>query len=924
MQKVKNTLRMVSTRVIFVFAAFAAMVFVSFIFMSDIERKHLLRDVNNAIDNTQAYIEADLMEPETTLGIIAETIRIMILDGDNYDMITKYITDTTNYALANARLMSYVTSIYGVFDVFDGKFHAGIGWTPPDDFVPEDRPWYKMAIAARGRIGVTEPYHNYMHDGICITFTRRIFDEESHPLGVICVDVTLDRIRRYAVDTYVTKGSYGILVDKQFNVLAHPQPSYLGRAIRDMNDGVAIEKDLRDGKRIFERKATDYNGRPSVLFIRQLRNGWYMAVLAYAKGYYQSVTNIGIILSILGLGMALALNIVLLRIAAAKQKADAENRQKSSFLATISHEIRTPMNAILGIAEIQIQNKSLPQETNEALTKIYNSGYSLLGIINDILDLSKIEAGRLELVPVKYELASLIYDTTQLNMMRIGSRMLKFTLHVDPFIPAELIGDELRIKQILNNLLSNAFKYTESGEVSLSISAQYEDMVEDASIMLVLQVRDTGQGMSAEQVKNIFDEYSHFNLEANRMKESTGLGMSITKRLVDMMNGSILVESQLGKGTTFTVSLPQMNAGAVPLGKDTAENLQQFRFNGSSQMKSAQIVRDPMPYGRVLVVDDVETNLYVAKGLLAPYDLAIELVGSGPEAIEKIKLGKVYDIVFMDHMMPEMDGIEATKIIRELGYTNPIIALTANAVAGQAEIFLSSGFDDFVSKPIDIRQLNALLNKLIRDKQPPEVVKAAQKSAMTRRAGDDKAAEAIPQAVDPELAGIFVRDAERVSKTLETIHKKSDAFKDEDIQLFTINIHGIKNALANVHEMDLAEFARKLEKAGRERNVALIATETPVFLEELQAVVEKITPKEENDGDQTIDGDQAFLQEKLLIFRAACVVYDKKAAKDVMSDLKQRSWPRQTKEMLNNLSELLLHSDFEEAANIARDYNSGS
>jgi signal transduction histidine kinase/CheY-like chemotaxis protein/HPt (histidine-containing phosphotransfer) domain-containing protein len=905
---------------VFIFLAFAVMVITSYMYVSHIERDHLVRNANDAITNTQIQIETELLEPEATLGVIAETIRIMIMNGYEKEKVLKYIvTISKNVQSGVDKRKIGIIGCYGFFDVYDGMFMTGNEtWVPPEDFDPKARPWYTAAIEANGDIAITPLYEDLYTNEVSIGFTRRIFDDEGNPLGVVCLAITLERIRDHAINTHVTDDSYGILGDEELHVLAHPHPGFLGRSLRDMNDGEAIADILSRGETISERRATDYTGNQSVLFARSLENGWVMAVIAYAKQYYQSVTNIAILLSALGLLMALILNAALIRLAAAKNKSDSESRQKSNFLATMSHEIRTPMNAILGITEIQMQNKSIPKEASEALSKIYHSGYSLLGIINDILDLSKIEAGKLELLPIKYDVASLIYDTTQLNIMRIGSKPIKFDLYVDPFTPTELLGDELRIKQVLNNLLSNAFKYTEKGEVMLSISAEYEDREKAPYVSLTFYVRDTGQGMSKEQINRLFDEYSRFNSEVNRMTEGTGLGMSITKQLVQMMNGSISVQSEPGRGTTFIVHLPQGNVGATPLGKEVSENLRQFKFSSISQMKTAQtvqIMREPMPYGSVLIVDDVETNLYVAKGLMSPYGLTIDVAESGYEAIGKIKAGKIYDIIFMDHMMPHMDGIETTKAIREMGYEKPIIALTANAVTGQAEMFLSNGFDDFISKPIDIRQLNMVLNKLIRDKQPPEVLENARTMEL------NKSVESAPgPAIDTELARIFIRDAEKAIGVLETVCNKRNALADDDIQLYIINIHAMKSALANIGEDELSAFAKRLEAAGRDQNVEVITNETYDFLNDLKMLVERITPEESGGDKEAIDDDFAYLDEKLLLFRAACVVYDKKAAKEVIIELKKKTWSRSVKKMLNTLTEHLLHSEFEEAANIARDY----
>jgi len=422
----------------------------------------------------------------------------------------------------------------------------------------------------------------------------------------------------------------------------------------------------------------------------------------------------------------------------AKEQAVAANRVKSDFLARMSHEIRSPMNVILGITEMQLEKEGLPSDTVAALDKVHNSGYLLLNIINDILDLSKIESGKMELTLVDYDFASMINDTVQLNIMRFDSKPIMFFLKVDENIPSTLHGDDLRIKQILNNILSNAFKYTESGEVVLSVSAEMPGP--DNPVTLIFRVSDTGYGMTKEQINRLFEDYSRFNTVANREIEGTGLGMSIAKHLLEMMKGEIAVESEPGKGSVFTIRLPQGYVNSTVLGKEGITYLQQLYVGKKAKPKKLpQLTREYMPYGKVLVVDDMEPNLYVASGLLAPYGLSIDTSTNAPEAIEKIKSGMVFDVIFMDHFMPGMDGIEATKIIRGLGYTKPIVALTANALTGQAEIFLANGFDGFIPKPIDIRQLNSTLNKLIRDKYPIETVEAARqlKNKLDKKANTD-------------------------------------------------------------------------------------------------------------------------------------------------------------------------------------------
>lgn len=386
------------------------------------------------------------------------------------------------------------------------------------------------------------------------------------------------------------------------------------------------------------------------------------------------------------------------------------NRAKSNFLAAMSHEIRTPMNAIIGITQILLQKDGLPTELEQAMQKIHNSGKDLLRIINEILDMTKIESGKLEIAPVEYSVPGFIHDVIQLNHVRISGKQLEFIPEISEGLPMRLYGDELRLKQILNNLLSNAAKYTGEGRVTLSVShTPYDGYTE-----LCLSVQDTGQGIKLEDIDKLFDQFARFNTETNRNIEGTGLGLLITKRLVDMMDGIIEIQSDYGKGSTFTVRVRQQHIECPPIGKDIADQLRNFSY--ANENRTEQINITPMPYGCVLVVDDIETNLYVAEGLLQYYEINVDTVSNGLSAITKVREGNIYDIIFMDHMMPYMDGVETTKKLRGLGYTGVIVALTANALVGNDTFFMANGFDDFISKPINVRHLNTILNRYIKDK----------------------------------------------------------------------------------------------------------------------------------------------------------------------------------------------------------------
>jgi CheY-like chemotaxis protein len=320
-----------------------------------------------------------------------------------------------------------------------------------------------------------------------------------------------------------------------------------------------------------------------------------------------------------------------------------------------------------------------------------------------------------------------------------------------------------------------------------------------------------------------------------------------------------------------------------------------------------------MPYGSVLVVDDVEANIYVARGLLAPYGLTVDSSGRALTAIEKIRQGKVYDIVFMDHMRPEMDGMEATKVLRGLGYTRPVVALTANAVTGQAEIFRQNGFDDFLSKPIDLREMNAVLNRFVRDRHPPEVVEAARRQHNDAQESDNDETASL----NPKLAKIFIRDASKTVAALEALCAKQDAYSDEELRIYVINVHGMKSPLASIGEAELSALASRLEQAGRERDAAVIASQSPAFLDALREVIQKITPREDGEDSGMTDADQAYLREKLGALKTACAAYNKKAARDALAGIAQKTWPRQTQERLDVIAERLLHSKFKEIARLA-------
>jgi signal transduction histidine kinase/CheY-like chemotaxis protein len=394
-------------------------------------------------------------------------------------------------------------------------------------------------------------------------------------------------------------------------------------------------------------------------------------------------------------------------------EARSANVTKSRFIATMSHEMRTPMNVVVGLTDLLLEEEDIPAAARDNLKKISIASKTLTGIINDILDISKIEAGKLELLPERYDMASLLNDVIVLNIVRIGEKPISLHLDIDENIPCVISGDELRVKQIINNLLSNAFKYTQKGTVTLGIRCERAG---DMDVWLSIYVSDTGIGIRPEDAEKLFTDYNQVDTKANRKAEGTGLGLSITKRLVEHMGGKISVESEYGRGSTFSVHIRQGFVIDIPLSPITLKNLTGFKYMEKQKHKYEKLVRPDLSYARVLVVDDMQTNLDVVASMLRKYKIWVDCVTSGQEAIDHIDAGNpVYNVIFMDHMMPGMDGMETAAKIRAIGTAYalkiPIIALTANAAVGNEKMFLENGFQAFLPKPVNIVDLDTIVRK---------------------------------------------------------------------------------------------------------------------------------------------------------------------------------------------------------------------
>jgi len=503
-----------------------------------------------------------------------------------------------------------------------------------------------------------------------------------------------------------------------------------------------------------------------------------------------------------------------------RQKLNELTKAKSDFLAKMSHEIRTPMNAISGMAEIALR-KEMPGTVREHVLGIKKASSKLLLIINDILDISKIESGKLEIVPAAYEFSSMINDVISIIKIRVMATNLKFAVNVDSRIPNLLFGDETRIRQALLNILSNAIKYTNEGYVSFSVYGK----ITGNTIMLTAEIVDSGRGIKKEDLGKLFGEFVQVDKTANKDIEGTGLGLAITKNLVEAMDGNISVESDYGKGSIFIITFPQKILSPEHI----------IEFNDQEEYTEFEPGFNA-PNAKILIVDDVGTNLKVAEGLIRSYKIQVDTVTSGAQAIEKIA-GVSYDLIFMDHMMPEMDGVEAVKRIRELGYDLPIIALTANAAFGIKEMFLANGFNDFLSKPIEVVKLNIILEDWI-PKEKQEEARDGSKHDFNK--------------INLQTLAVFYEDG------LKKIKEIKRCLEIEDYPLYTIYVHALKSALANIGVREMSETAKSLEMG----NAEFIKANTAKFLADLEQLLNSVRIRLSGSREQDLPKIEALLNLK--------------------------------------------------------------
>ncbi|MCR4793113.1 MAG: response regulator [Lachnospiraceae bacterium] len=567
-----------------------------------------------------------------------------------------------------------------------------------------------------------------------------------------------------------------------------------------------------------------------------------------------------------------------------KQKdiADSANEAKSRFLASMSHEIRTPINAVLGMDEM-ILRESGEKNIRAYASDIKSAGRTLLSLINDILDLSKVEEGKMEIIPVQYDLSLLINDLLNMIRERADKKGLKLCVNVDPEIPRYLTGDEIRIRQCAMNLLTNAVKYTEKGEVALEVSHERED---DDHIMLKITVRDTGIGMKEADMENLFSPYKRIEEERNRAIEGTGLGMSITRQLLGLMGSDIAVQSEYGKGSVFSFSIRQETVSEEVIGDFSGEK----DVSSGSSYEYRELFH--APDARILVIDDTEMNLTVITSLLKKTQIVIDTAMSGEEGIRLVGRND-YDVIFIDHMMPDMDGIETLEHIRntDRGSRVPAVALTANAVSGAREKYLKAGFTDYLSKPVDGTRLEKLLHNLI----PADKIKVPEDTERT----DNKDNSTLPGWIK-DVSDLDVRDGIKncgsesgYLSVLNVFHQtaadKADeierSFTNEDLEKYSIKVHALKSSARIIGAGELSKLAEELEKAGKSGEVTTVHDKTATLLEMYRALDEKLKKLDPETDDLPVIESEAMKEAYQTIYEIAQSM-DYGLMEEMLADLK--------------------------------------
>ncbi len=762
---------------IFLFTFMTVMVIYTTRLMYNVAVSNSNAVMEDRILTVSAMINNHLNTAENVLHVAGDSVHHMLISGTTSARIIEFLVDETNNV--SEQFDENYTGIYGYIM---GKYLDGLNWVPPKDYDPKTRDWFIDAMAADGNVVFTLPYIDAQTGNLIVSACRMMPDRQS----VIALDVQLKGIQSMMSELTLNGKGYGFVVSDDGMIIAHRDESKKGTNICETQGGSEFLNTIKEAD--FGSFPYTWDGELCTVYVNRIANDWNTVMIVSDHDLYSEVRSQRVIIIIICALIFLMISAIYYVghrnelkynkemedmkleeqktayerkvLELEKDAANASNKAKSDFLANMSHEIRTPMNAIIGMDEMILREKVSDKVRKYALD-IQSAGRTLLSIINDILDFSKIESGKMELVPVEYGFASVMNDVVNMTMKKAQDKGLKYDLKVSKDIPSVLRGDEIRVRQVMLNLINNAIKYTHEGTVSVDVS------YDDAKNMLRVIVSDTGIGIKNEDLGKLFGSFQRLEEDKNRNIEGTGLGLNITMRLVKMMEGTIGVNSKYGEGTTFTATMKQETADRTPVG-DFADNLSKMHDSGK-EYKPALMA----PKAKILVVDDNDMNLEVFEALLEDTRIKVTTAESGRDSIEILK-ERSFDMIFLDQMMPGMSGVQTLEIIRNehLADDTAVIALTADAIVGARENYIKEGFSDYLSKPVMYDALEEMLIKYL----PPDLIQKEESNKEEEdtdkpvvigiSASSDKL-RALKEQLGNAYKGVFVKDMDSAARFID-------------------------------------------------------------------------------------------------------------------------------------------------------------
>ncbi|MBR5765969.1 MAG: response regulator [Lachnospiraceae bacterium] len=832
----------------------------------------------NAIESVD-QIDNRMSASLDILKLAAFTLDNMIRDGRPDEDILDYLTNET-IAVGDS-LIADTTGIYGYIN---GVYMDGSGWVPEEGYDPTVRPWYVEARAGNGAIVIVDPYVDLDTGAVMIAIARTLCDNSS----VVSIDLSMNDIQEIIEEHVLSGRSYAeFVINGKGQIIAHSDSSLVGTQLNNNEDPfmAAIAGQINTsqaGYFYLNNGGSDY-----MTYVAPLENGWTCVSVVDATKDFDNLRS-PLIKTILVAVLIIAVFLILFGQSEKKnreaqgltlksEQAIAASEAKSTFLSNMSHEIRTPVNAILGMNEM-ILRESDDDSVLSYSENIKNAGSTLLGLINDILDFSKIEAGKIEIVPVDYDLSSFVDDLVNMIQSRADDKGLYLRLDFDRRIPRRLNGDDVRLKQIITNILTNAVKYTDKGTVTFRMG--YERLKDEPdSIMLNVSVSDTGIGIKDEDLDRLFSEYERIDEKRNRNIEGTGLGMSITRSLLELMGSSLTVKSRYGQGSTFGFSVKQGVASWDILGDYEGP----YRSNPKEHTRYRE--RFTAPDARVLTVDDNPMNLVVFRSLIKQTNVKIDTADSGDEGI-RMASGTKYDIIFLDHLMPGKDGIETLKEIKAvpdgLNSDTPVICLTANAISGAREQYISYGFNDYLTKPIDHEKLEELLITFL----PADKVKIQD----DEDTGDLNEAVPVPAAANEDKAGDhfeaqgmidmragisnvgsiedYLMVLEAFYDSLDGLVEEIDAYlKNGSLKDYTVKIHSLKSSVKTIGAEGFGRELQLLEDAGAAGDAAYLNDNHDGFIDkcrELKSLIASMFDEDTVPADMPVPGSIVYTNENCI------------------------------------------------------------